>query len=149
MSASNLSHIHPVASMEVDLPNSERPSRSHQSLPECVPSGPILIRVGGRILNLSQKAIRTYLEEYGLNDTVGFRFEECLEHIVNELDEAMKSTPVSVSRRTPAIRIQSRNLIFTLIGSSVVGIRISLKYSSRGKSTEGQSIEPKSKPSKR
>jgi len=95
----------------------------------------MLIRAGGRIFNLTEKAIRTYCEEYGLDEGLDFDFDECLGHIALELEEALMGTPVSVSRRTPAVRMQSRNLVFTLVGSSVAGIRISLKYSSRGKSS--------------
>jgi hypothetical protein len=111
--------------------------RMSRPLPAGVPEGPILVRVRGRILSLTEKAIRTYIEEYGLGDTVEFSFDECLQHIVVELEDAFHSTPIPVSRRTPAVRLTSRNLVFTMIGSSVVGIRISLKYSSRNRSADG------------
>jgi hypothetical protein len=105
-----------------------------------VPRGPYLIRSSGRLFSITEKAIRTYCEEYGLGEGVTFSFEECLQHIAMELAEALKGRPVSVSRRTPAVRVQSRNLVFTLIGSSVASIRISLKYSSRSKSSPQSSI---------
>ena len=127
------------------MPGTPRAPRVRMPLPPNVPKGPVLIRVGGRIFNLSEKAIRTYCEEYGLSEDLSFDFNECVSHIVLELEEALLSNPVSVSRRTPAVRMQSRNLVFTMIGSSVVGIRISLKYSSRGRSSQmaiGEEILP-------
>jgi hypothetical protein len=105
-----------------------------------VPRGPYLVRSCGRLFNVTEKAIRTYCEEYGLGEGVSFSFEECLQHIGMGLQEALKGRQVSVSKRTPAVRVQSRNLVFTLIGSSIASIRISLKYSSRSKSSPQSSV---------
>ena len=133
MNGMNTAFVHPKTDQKTVKPASSK--REERPLPPGVPEGPILIRAGGRIVSLSEKAIRTYLEEYGLEDGIDFDFDECVQHIIVELEEALMGTPVPVSRRTPAVRLTSRNLVFTMIGSSVVGIRISLKYSSRNRSS--------------
>jgi hypothetical protein len=111
-----------------------RRPRSLDPLPSNVPALPISLQAHGKVYNLTEKGVRTYCEEYGLNDDLAFNFSECLSHIGGELEEALSNPPVPISGRENANRFHSRNLVFAIHGEDIVGIRISLKYSSRLKS---------------
>jgi len=92
---------------------------------------PHLIRAGGRIWRLEDKALRNYGREYGL-DEVGevFSLGECLEHITVEFEEALAKGKVTrPSKRM--LRWQAPSLVISTIGSKIVNIRISLKYNTR------------------
>ncbi|MDA0840196.1 MAG: hypothetical protein O3B01_18880 [Planctomycetota bacterium] len=108
-----------------------RRPRSHEPLPSNVPSLPISLRAHGKSYNLTEKGVRTYCEEYGLSDEIEFNFSECISHIGGELEEALANPPVPISGREKANRFHSRNLVFAIHDKDIVGIRISLKYSSR------------------
>ncbi|GEM_PF-2689172 len=111
-----------------------RRPRSHQPLPSNIPALPISLRAQGKLYNLTEKGVRTYCDEYGLSDDLKFDFSECLDHIGGELEEALTNPPVPISGRENANRFHSRNLVFAIHDEDIVGIRISLKYSSRPRS---------------
>tara|TARA_Y100000780_G_scaffold134019_1_gene120600 strand:+ start:79 stop:492 length:414 start_codon:yes stop_codon:yes gene_type:complete len=134
MKTAKINHLHSNA-QELEGKSAGH-KKEPKPLPPGVPEEPVFVRIRGRIIKLTEKAIRGYLNEYGLDESIPFEFTECIDHMRSELEVAMQSTPIPVSRRTAAVRLHSHSLIFTMIGSSVMGVRISLKYSSREKSAE-------------
>jgi len=82
-------------------------------------------------LKITPQAMRKYFEEYGLGDKVPADPEECLEHIGRELGLAMRSEPNSTGTASGMVEYRSPSLIFKMIGSKVVNIRISLKLGRR------------------
>ena len=93
----------------------------------------IYLKANGRTLWLTNKAVQSYMGEYGFNlgNTGLWDAPTCYRHIIGELEDALESEPKPVGTRTTMIRIDSENLIFKLIGSKITNIRISLRYSSR------------------
>lgn len=89
-----------------------------------------LLRVQGRIYQITAGALRSYLKEYGFCHAAPCDYEECLGHIEGELEVALATRPQAVGTRGRILQYDSPSLAFKLIGSRIVGIRISLKYAS-------------------
>ncbi|MDA0838936.1 MAG: hypothetical protein O2857_14240 [Planctomycetota bacterium] len=126
MSNPNAKHIRP--------PRDKMRSRMEPTAPPSAdnfPEEPILARAGGRIFKLTPKALRTYANEYGLGSDMPFDLDECVDHIEMELEEALKGDAKPAYTRSRMIALESPSLVFKLVGSKIMNIRISLKYSSR------------------
>jgi len=95
------------------------------------PEDGILARAGGRVFKVTPKAMRTYANEYGLGGDMPFDLEQCLDHIEMALEEALKGTPKPAYTRSRMVALESPSLVFKMVGSKIMNIRISLKYSSR------------------
>lgn len=89
---------------------------------------PLLIRVNGKIYLLTAKALQSYLADYGFEDPDEKTKQECIEHIVSELRVALSRPGKCIGRRARIVQHDSPSLVFKLIGSKIVGLRISLKY---------------------
>ena len=92
---------------------------------------PIYIKIDGRIFKLLPQALKSYATEFGLVELDPLDFQECLRHIVGELRLALRTVPKVVGTRRRLSQYESPSMIFKLVGSKVVNMRISLKYNSR------------------
>lgn len=88
---------------------------------------PVYIRVRGRIYKLMPKALTNYMGEYGLKEGVSYGFGECLDHIASEMAIALSRKRKPVGIRGLLFQYESPSLLFKVIGSKVVNIRISLR----------------------
>tara|TARA_B100000949_G_C14232057_1_gene429414 strand:- start:546 stop:944 length:399 start_codon:yes stop_codon:yes gene_type:complete len=123
MKASPIPHLHPK--------KEDGASTGGEAPFTGIPDEEILIRVNGRIFKLTKRAIKSYAEEYGFGEDVPFILSDCLDHISNEFEEALKSDSKPIGLRGRMVRMTSPSLIFKLVGSKIVSIRISLKYNPR------------------
>jgi hypothetical protein len=93
--------------------------------------GKLHIKVGGRVWEITCRAVRKYSREY--NPTNGFD-NECIKHIGKQfakaLDEGVQETKTDKFRRTHKV-YRSPTMVFETISSMVVSMRINLRYSSR------------------
>lgn len=99
----------------------------------------MLLRVNGMVEKLTEKALRAYISEYGLNE-VGYDMDTVLGHIASELGVA-RTTPIAkylVSSKDgrEVWRINSGTLVFTVVGRKVLNIRISLVTGKGGENEE-------------
>lgn len=56
-----------------------------------------------------------------------FSLDDCLEHIAEELEDALGGKAITTGRRGLVLQYESRDLMFRLIGSRIMSIRVSLK----------------------
>lgn len=99
---------------------------------------PAYIRVHGRIYTLTPKALANYFREYGLDRGVPHGLDECVEHIAGEMEIALSRERKAVGIRGRLSQYESPGLIFKLVGSKVVNIRISLRT---GPFTDGETTD--------
>jgi hypothetical protein len=128
MKATKPGYVHPY-SREISL--AERHANGRRSTEPTFPEEGILARAGGRVFKVTPKAMRTYVNEYGLGGDMPFDLAQCLDHIQMELEEALKGSPKPAYTRSRMIALESPSLVFKMVGSKIMNIRISLKYSSR------------------
>jgi len=90
-------------------------------------NGPAYIKVLGRVYKVTPNALRNYFGEYELGGDLFYGFNDCLEHIAQEMEVALGRKPKPVGARGRILQYESQCLLFKLIGSRIMNIRISLR----------------------
>ena len=108
-------------------PKADRSRRKARSRAQFSINGPAYVKVHGRVYKLMPNALRSYFHEYGLDGDSTYGYNDCLEHIAREMEVALarKAKPVGIRGRL--FQYESPSLLFKLVGSKVMNIRISLK----------------------
>ena len=94
-------------------------------------NGPAYITVRGRVYKLTPNALRSYFREYELDRGLACGFNDCLEHIAQEMEVALEGKPRAIGIRGRLFQYESQSLLFKLVGSKVMNIRINLKTGER------------------
>jgi len=90
-----------------------------------------LLVVGGQTFRVDFNALKSYVREYGLEALGPVSVDDCLDHIALELETALGVTPRQVGSKGRLERRDTGTLIFTMKGSRITNLRISLRWNTK------------------
>lgn len=140
MKRADIPHLRPT---QRRLPGRDReePVNSRGSFPASGKGGALYVKAGGRVYKITPQAVEKYFREYGLDECLPSEREISIGHLVEELEIALQSEPVSVGVSGRMVQYHSPSLNFKMVGSKIVNIRISLRYYATGEDDDSSDVE--------